>query len=172
MEDTNNNSIVPKGVKGIDFGVKEPVERSSRESLRGFNEFLTYEVDVTVPYTDAADLNYYPTFHVALIQSFLIEAKMKHAVAGGASAAVTVVKVPSGSAKAAGQSMLLSYFDLTAVANTVQSRIATITLAGIQLAPGDSLALKPSGTLTGAQDVCVTVLLGVLARDLPTGSNV
>ena len=173
MEDTNNNPIVNREAKGIDFNFK-PNEDSkpSARSLRNLNEFITFEVDIVVPYTDAADSNYYPTFYVAEVQSFLIEAKMKHAVAGGASAAVTVARVPSGSAKSAGQSMLLSYFDLTAVANTVQSRVASITLAGIQLQPGDSMALKTSGTLTGAQDVCVTVLLGVLARDLPTGSNV
>ncbi len=173
MIENGNNPIVPPGIDGIEFQVKQMDQSSPASTLiRNSTDFYTFEKTIVVPYSDAADANYYPTFYVAGVQCFLIEAKLKHGVAGGANAAVTVAKVPSGTAKSLGQSMLASYFDLTAVADTVQSKTGTVTLAGIQLAPGDSMCLKPTGTLTNARDVSVTVLLGVLAKHLPTGPNV
>ena len=172
MEENNQKNEIVKA-DGIVFDINKTTnnENIPLKQLRNFNDFLTFEVSVTIPYTDAADANFYPIFYVANTQCFLLEAKMKHGAAGGASAAVTVEKLISGTAKGAGGSMLISAFDLTAVANTVQSKTGTITLAGIQLAPGDSMALRSSGTLTNAQNVCVTVLLGVMNKDLPTGPN-
>src|SRR3990167_8111853 len=122
MEKTENQNPIVRA-DGIDFNVKEgsrDIPTIARHALiRNSDEFYTFEVACTVPYTDAADANYYPIFYVAETQCFLLEAKMRHAVAGGASAEVNVIKVPSGTAKSAGQSMLISAFDLTAAANTV-----------------------------------------------------
>lgn len=175
MEENKNQNSIIQVDKGIELPTPKYNQNSgvpSRAFFRDFNDFLTFEVSIVVPYNDAADSNYYPTFYVATVPCFLLEAKMKHAVAGGSNAAVTVVKVPSGSAKSVGGSMLDSVFDLTATANIVQSKTRSVTLAGVQLVPGDSMALRPSGTLTSASDVCVTVLMGIAAKDLPTGANV
>jgi len=50
-------------------------------------------------------------------------------------------------------------FDLNAAANTVQTGTLTATEASLQLAIGDRLSLKFSGTLTGAVKTVVTVAI-------------
>lgn len=175
LSDKENSIIKVEGVDHYPFNTikNDVLIRDKNKHIRNSDEIYVFEKQVTIPYTDAADSNYYPIFYVAEVQCFLMEAKMRHGATGGASAAVNVIKIPSGTAKSAGQSMLASAFDLTATANTVQSRTISTSSVGVsQLSPGDAMGLRPGGTLTGAQEVCVTVLLGVMARDLPTGSNV
>lgn len=169
----NNNSIIPNGVKGIEFNVKDRAESLPvSELLRNSKDFYTFEVSAKVPGADAIDATLYPIFYVATVQCFLLEAKLRHDVDGGAAATVDVEKIVNGVAKGAGGSMLVSKFAISTGARTTLSKTATVTLAGYQLAPGDAVALRAAGTLTGARDVAVTVLFGILAKHLPTGANV
>lgn len=99
----------------------------------------------------------------------VVEVRQIHAVAGGASAAVDVVKCASGTLPSAGVSVLLTSFDLTATAGVPRTRTKSAntlsaTAARRQLAPGDSLALNYSGTLTGLLGVAVQVILKPLRR--------
>ena len=144
--------------------------------IRDSDEFLTFEVSGYVGGANAETSTLYPIFYVANTQCFLLEAKLRHSANGGSGATIDVEKLASGIAKGAGGSMLKTKFDITANANTTTSSVlstsGTITLAGVQLSPGDAIALRATGTLTGARDVCVTCLFGVLARDLPLSKNV
>src|SRR3990167_535548 len=155
------NSIIK--AEGIEFAFnpdkKEEINRLDGLGLevydnlrvRLINDFITFEKSVTVPYTDAADSNYYPVFYTPNIRCFLIEARARHAANGGSGAAVTVEKLSNNQAKGTGTSMLSSVFTLIGGQTNIQRRGATTILAGVQLGPGDAIALRPSGTLTGLQ---------------------
>lgn len=167
----NNSIIKADGIEMPSVFPFVPPKNKKNSSLRNSNGFLTFEVRVTIPYQDAASSNFYGVFYTATAPCFLLEAKERHTVAAS-DADLAVAKVPSGTAKSAAQSMLESYFDLAATANTIQSKVATISLAGAYLAVGDSLVLKPKGTLTSCEEVTVTVLLGIQLKDLPVSANV
>jgi hypothetical protein len=77
--------------------------------------------------------------------------------AGSVSAALMVVKVPSGTAKSAGTNCLASAIDATAVADTNVDATLHATKANYQFADGDSMALVASGTLTALAGVFVEV---------------
>lgn len=104
----------------------------------------------------------------------VVEMREVHAVVGGAAAAAVVRKVPSGTALASGSAIGLTAFDLTATANTPQRRALSLgtlsaTVAARQLAPGDSLAVDYSGTLTGLIGVAITI---VLRRTRPSANQI
>lgn len=87
---------------------------------------------------------------------------------GGAGALLNINKVPSGTAPGAGVACQAAGFDLTQPANiqykkTVLAGGLSATLANLQLAPGDSLAVVTSGTLTALTDLSVTVELKRIA---------
>jgi hypothetical protein len=97
----------------------------------------------------------------------VVEVRLNHRVNGGANAAVDIKKAPSGTAISAGVSVMATAFDLTTGAATPQRRVNTTlsaTRANRLLAPGDSLGLDYSGTLTGLLGVGVQVLLRPLRR--------
>lgn len=149
-----------------------PPQTPDRILLRTIDDFQTFEVTGIVPYIDAEDSNFYPIFYVANTRCFLIEARMRYGTAGGASAAVTIEKLASGTARGSGKKMLESNFDLTATANVTQLRSASAVLAGRQLTPGDAIALRASGTLTNARNIAITALFGVQLKDIPPGPSV
>ena len=68
-----------------------------------------------------------------------------------------VVKVPSGTAKAAGIACLAAGIDVTAAADTIVNGVINTTTANLQLNDGDSLALVPTGTLTSLTGLAVMV---------------
>jgi hypothetical protein len=74
-------------------------------------------------------------------------------------AALDVVKIPNGQAKASGTSVLAGYIDASQTANTRYSGTLNATLANRQLAVGDSLAVNGAGTLTALDGVTVQVVL-------------
>ena len=149
-------------------GESPPVE--SNLLLRTINDYITYEVSVTVPYIDAEDANFYPIFYHPNVKCFLIEARERHTTAS-TSGTVTVEKLTSGTARGSGLSMLASTFNLAGVANTTQLRGSTTVFAGTQLNPGDAVALRARGTLTNARNVIVTILLGMNMSSIPMGSS-
>ena len=171
MAENNNNIIKVPGVE-LNGPVNGEFE-SENVALRNINDFYTFEKSWAVVGTDAATATNYPIFYVANVACFLIEARMRHTVAGGASSKVHVVKIADGaSATGAHKSMLTTGFSLDGTANTVQLRGTTTVLAGFNLRPGDAMALRADGTLTSAENVIVTVLMGINNKDIPTSGSV
>ena len=173
MEEKNNNNSIIKA-DGIEFSAssnKEDLKKLPSNKFRDLNDFLTFEVSAYVPSTDAATAALYPVFYVATVPCFLIEAKLRHDVSG-TSTVVDIERLVNGIAKGSGGSMLVSKFDLSTGARTTITKLASKSLAGFQLNPGDAVALRATGTLTNTTNVCVTVLFGVNLKDIPTGPNV
>jgi hypothetical protein len=81
-----------------------------------------------------------------------------HSVAGGASAALQIEKLTGTQAPGAGTVILQSALDLTATVNTTVTATLVSTTSTLQLAAGESLAFKFSGTLTGLVGSIVIVL--------------
>lgn len=173
----NNNSIIK--APGIRFDrqdtpkvmneplIPEPVK------LRQIKDFTTFEVSAFVPSTDAATATLYPVFYVATVPCFLLEAKLRHDVNGGAGATIDVERLINTTAKGSGRSMLKTKFNVSsdvpaAIARTTISTGASIASAGYQLDPGDAVALRATGTLTSLANVAVTLLFGINLKDIPT----
>lgn len=92
------------------------------------------------------------------------EIRINYRVAGGAAAVLDIVKCASGTVTTSGVALGLTSFDLTATAATPQRRgsaagTLSATKANLLLAPGDSLATKWGGTLTGLLGVGGVVVL-------------
>lgn len=85
----------------------------------------------------------------------LVSCVERHETAGSDGSAVSLMlaKVPSGTAKSAGTNMLSAGMDMKAVADTNVTASLHATLANIQLAPGDSVAIVPTGVLTALAGV-------------------
>ncbi len=89
-----------------------------------------------------------------------------HSVAGGASAAVRPRKItdtsaPGAAAGATVKELTTAAIDLTATINTVVSPALSATVADLQLAAGDRIALNFSGTLTGLVGLIEIVLKAI-----------
>jgi hypothetical protein len=84
-----------------------------------------------------------------------------HSVAGTNASAVTlqVTKDTGTQAPGAGSALLATAFNLKATANTVQNGTLVATVATLQLAAGNRLAIDVTGTLTDVAGVVVTVKL-------------
>lgn len=171
-----NNSIIK--VDGVGFGDRSLGElrditkpKTDIVRLRALNDYFVFEVPAVVPYTQAADANYYTIFYIANQQCFLLEAKLRHG-ANSTSGVVDVEKLTSGTARGSGVSMIASTFSIASGANATQRRLPSATLANVQLAPGDSVALKATGTLTNAEHVTVTILLGIIMKNMPVSANI
>ena len=84
-----------------------------------------------------------------------------HSTAGSDGSAVTIdiTKDVSGVAPGAGVSVMASPFNAKATANVVQTGTRSATSSAIQVAAGDRLSVKFTGTLTALAGVEVTVLL-------------
>jgi hypothetical protein len=78
---------------------------------------------------------------------------------GGSSAAATVEKLTGTTAPGAGTAILQSAFDLTSTANTVGTGTLSATTGNLQLAAGDRLGVKLSGTLTALTGLNITIHL-------------
>ena|SRR3990167_6833749 len=168
----NNNSesetfTTNENISDID----KPSPAEGRDfKIRTINDYITFEKEVVIPEGDATDAGRYPIFYVANVHCFVMGARLRHGVNGSTGATVDVEKLTSGTAKGSGTSVLSSVFDISAGANTPQKRTVVATsLTTINLEPGDALALKAAGTLTGASNVTVGVLLGANMKNIPPG---
>jgi hypothetical protein len=91
----------------------------------------------------------------------LVEARANHDVNGGSGAAADVTKSVSGGAMS-GTSMLASTFAFNTGARVPQRRAGATLAAAVanrQLAPGNTIAVITSGTLTALVGGCVTIVL-------------
>lgn len=78
---------------------------------------------------------------------------------GGSGAAAQVEKLTGTTAPGSGTAILQSAFDLTSTANTVGTGTLSATVGNLQLAAGDRLGVKLSGTLTALTGLNVTIHL-------------
>jgi len=94
----------------------------------------------------------------------LIEACERHGTAGAA-ANITVVKVPTGTAKSAGTNMLSTAgFSAAGTANTPVFISKSTTQANTRLARGDSIGVELSAASAALDAVSVTVYLKTLSQ--------
>ncbi len=91
----------------------------------------------------------------------VISATEVHSTAGNDAGAVTIdiTKDVSGVAPGAGVSVLVSPFNAKATANTVQTGSRSSSASAIQIAAGDRISVKFTGTLTSLAGVEITLLL-------------
>lgn len=91
----------------------------------------------------------------------LVSVKERHATAGNDAGAVTlqVAKVPSGTAKASGTSMLASGISLKGTADTTATGTLSATAANTVIAAGDWIGLVLTGTPTAVDGVSVSLVL-------------
>lgn len=133
----------------------KPVRSEDIENKDGFS-VARYIQDGT-----AADE--YDVFYTAYRPVQVIAVQERHRVAGTDAGDVScqLEKVPSGTAAASGSTILVTAFDLKGTVNTVvtKDRKDLVSTSARILEPGDSLALKDSGTLTAVKGVLVTVYL-------------
>ncbi len=131
-------------------------------------------IDATVPGTAAATAANYGIVHTVpaininrlngatpgpVWQVSDVRVRWEAAGTDGGGCSVMVMRVPSGTAKAAGQACLAAGVSLQGVINTNVDAALNATLANIQLFDGDSLALVTTGVLTAVSGVSVTIEL-------------
>lgn len=101
----------------------------------------------------------YGIFFTAYQACQIVSVRMRFETAGSSST-VDVVKVPSGTAKASGTTVLTAAMKSDGTGGAADTNISgtlSATVTALQLAVGDSLALKNGGTLTSSAGVTVTV---------------
>lgn len=102
--------------------------------------------------------NNYDVFWTAPYGVTVVSVKVRFTVAG-TSSTVDVKKVPSGTAVAAGTSVITAPASTAGTANTNVSPALSATPANLALAAGDSLGILNGGTLTNLVNLTVTVEL-------------
>ena len=121
-------------------------------------------INHTIAGTAAATAANYGVFWIAPFACNLISFKEVHQTAGGDAGAVTVTleKLTGTQALDAGVVMLSAALSLKAIADTVQTGVLTNTFTDRNLAIGNRLALKDSGTLTSVANVSVILELNII----------
>jgi len=129
---------------------------------------LNFTITHRVVDTDAATATNYGPVFIAPFPCVLIKVQERHAVAGSDGSAVTldVEKIPSGTAKGSGTTMLASTINLKATADTVQNGSLAKLGTAKSLVVGDAVGIKTSGTLTALKDVTVTLTFKVLIKNI------
>lgn len=124
-----------------------------------------YEKKAYIPHmivgTAAATAANYGVFFIVPFSCYLLKFQEVHQTAGTDAGTVTVTleKLTGTQALDAGVEMLSTALSLKAAVNTVQTGTLTGTLANRNLAVGNRLAMKDSGTLTAVANVTASVEL-------------
>ena len=115
-------------------------------------------VTVRLKNTDAITAGNYGTFFIASRPYEVMEIRAVWSVAGGAGATLQVERLTGATAEGSGDNIINTAIALTTTANTVNEK-KNIGLSNRILSTGDRLALVDAGTLTGLNNLVVTVLL-------------
>lgn len=109
----------------------------------------------------AATATNYGVIFIAPAPCVVLGVSEAHGTAGTDGGAVTlsIEKLISGVALNSGVDLIPTPFSLKATINVVQNATLTTIPGSLQLATGDRLALKDTGTLTTVADVCVIIEL-------------
>ena len=126
--------------------------------------FLRNKIDqfnFVLPGTMPATAGNYGAFAWIYAPCVVEEIWESHEVAGSDAGAVTVdlEKLSSGTAPASGTTILSTALSLKTTANTPQQGTLKSDISARQLARGDRLALKDSGTLTDVAGLVVSVII-------------
>ncbi len=120
---------------------------------------------MVIPYTlfgttASTDTNY-SVFFTAPFAITIKQITEVHAVKGTDGSAVTldIEKLTGTTAPGSGTKLTVSPFDLKGTINTVVTGVLSSTVGVIQLATGDRLALRKTGTLTSVANVTVTLIV-------------
>ena len=123
--------------------------------------------EILLPVTDviqdveASDAGSYCNFFVADRDWLVISITEVHRVASSGGT-IQVERIPSGTAKASGNNLLATAFDLTAGANTPRFGTLTATQADLVIRRGDRLGSKIASVTGTPEDIAITVLLRLL----------
>jgi len=101
--------------------------------------------------------NDFGVFFIAPIPCTVLSVREVHEDPSTTASTVDVVKLTGTQALAAGTSVLLTPFDLTVAADTVQTGVASPTIQNRQLDQNNRLGIRPSGTRTGIKKITVTI---------------
>ena len=117
-----------------------------------------YMITHTLPGTTAATAGNYEVFFIAIKKCVV---KAISAVWSGESSSGTlqVQRIQATETSGNGDDLLSSTIDLSGTASTVNNGTLTSTVAYLKLAAGDRLLIEDGGTMTGQDDLTVTVLL-------------
>lgn len=115
-----------------------------------------------IPGTSASGTTNYSVFHIAAYSERVQQVQEVHAIAGtdGGSVTLQIEKLTATQIPGAGMNLLSTALSLKATANSVQTGIIVPLVATPNLAKGDRLAFKLSGTPTSVQDVVVSIVFG------------
>lgn len=121
----------------------------------------TEQINIVLAGADAATAANYGVFTWIRANAVIEEVWETHKTAGSDAGAVTVdiEKLGSGVALDSGTTILSTALSLKSTANTPQQGILKSDISARQLARGDRLALKDSGTLTSVDHVVVSIVI-------------
>jgi hypothetical protein len=116
-------------------------------------------VQISLPGTLAATATNYDVFFIAQRVYDIVEVSIVHGTAGtGGAATLNIERLSGTEALDAGDSVLITAYDLEGAINTVVTK-KNVDLQNQRLLVGDRLALEDSGTLTSVAGLQVSVLL-------------
>lgn len=115
-------------------------------------------VTVRLKNTDAATAANYGAFFIASRPYEVMEIRAVWSSVGGASSTLNIERLTGATAEGSGDNIINTAIVLTTTANTVNEK-KDIDLSNRILSTGDRLALVDAGTLTGLNNLVVTVLL-------------
>jgi hypothetical protein len=153
------------GVNGLAVGSPgaeiEVADSTGQLKSVGVKLSNTFVVSKSLDGAAAATAANYGIIFIAPFACEVVSVREVHTTAGSDAGAVTlnVEKLTGTQSPDAGVSVLGATIDLKGAANTVQAPALTGTTADKQLAAGDRLCLKDTGTLTAVAGVCVAVEL-------------
>lgn len=125
------------------------------------NKIIVYPF--TIQGTNAATTTNYSRIFIAPYLMRVISISEIHAVKGtdGSAVSLQVEKLTGTTAPGSGTVLLNTAFDLKGTINTLQTG-SLVTPASLNLAVGDGLALKLTGTPTSVANVTVTIVLQLM----------
>lgn len=149
---------LPTAVNSFTFATGKTVVLTDADSLTVGGVIVPQTISITLCCLGAASASGDAVFvGNRAYQVTAVRAVWSHV--GGSSAAATVEKLTSTTAPGSGTAILTSAFDLTTTANTVGSGSLSGTVGNLQLAAGDRLGVKLSGTLTALTGLNITIQL-------------
>lgn len=107
--------------------------------------------------TAPATAGNYDVFWIVPFDCTVTEIRLVWGTASSASATVDFEKLTGTTAAGSGNVMLAATVDATAAANTIKTPALTTTIANLQLARGDRIAIKDGGTLTALANLSAII---------------
>lgn len=107
--------------------------------------------------TAPATAGNFGAFWIAPFDCTITEIRVVWGTASSGTATIDFEKLTGTTAAGSGSVMLAATVDATATANTITTPVLTATLANLQIARGDRIAIKNGGTLTALANVSAII---------------